>query len=209
MPVSFLEPGYWSALLKNEVQEIQKILLGYRYVSKLTIKLLEEGFDLQEHLLALRRYHFMELADWADLFIMSLWHHKWYVTEAERKVSEIQGLLEMSVQRSSCERDHYKDRLFVYMKGNGNGMMPLSTSTIGVDSFDFLGLGYRVDWPVSIVLTPGALKIYAQIFSFLIRVKLAVFSLTDVWCSLKTVAQFLERGSSKRPALCGISLSTK
>lgn len=47
----------------------------YKYVSKLTIKLLEEGFDLQEHLLALRRYHFMELADWADLFIMSLWHH--------------------------------------------------------------------------------------------------------------------------------------
>lgn len=47
----------------------------YKYVSKLTIKLLEEGFDLQEHFLALRRYHFMELADWADLFIMSLWNH--------------------------------------------------------------------------------------------------------------------------------------
>lgn len=47
----------------------------YKYVSKLTIKLLEEGFDLQEHFLALRRYHFMELADWADLFVMSLWNH--------------------------------------------------------------------------------------------------------------------------------------
>ena len=47
----------------------------YKYVSKLTIKLLEEGFYLQEHLLALRRYHFMELADWADLFVMSLWNH--------------------------------------------------------------------------------------------------------------------------------------
>lgn len=47
----------------------------YKYVSKLTIKLLEDGFDLQEHLLMLRRYHFMGVADWADLFIMSLWHH--------------------------------------------------------------------------------------------------------------------------------------
>lgn len=47
----------------------------YRYVSKLTIKVLEEGFDLHGQLLALRRYHFMELADWVDLFIMSLWHH--------------------------------------------------------------------------------------------------------------------------------------
>ena len=52
-------------------------------------------------------------------------------------------------------------------------------------SFDFIGLGYRVDWPLSIVLTPSALQIYAEIFSFLVKVKLAVFSLTDVWRSLK------------------------
>ncbi|KAK6235334.1 Gamma tubulin complex component [Theobroma cacao] len=170
---------------------LQEILLQYNYVSKLTIKLLEEGFDLQEHLLALRRYHFMELADWADLFIMYLSHHKWCVTEVDRRVSEIQGLLELSVQRSSCERDHHKDRLYVYAKGHG--MMPLSTSTIGVRSFDFLGLGYRVDWPVSIILTHGALKIYADIFNFLIQLKLAIFSLTDVWCSLKDVMHLIRQ----------------
>lgn len=55
----------------------------------------------------------------------------------------------------------------------------------GLRSFDFLGLGYHVDWPLCIILTPAALKIYADIFSFLIQVKLALFSLTDVWCSLK------------------------
>ena len=55
----------------------------------------------------------------------------------------------------------------------------------GLHSFDFLGLGYRVDWPVSIVLTSGALRIYSDIFSFLIKLKLAIFSLTDVWRSLK------------------------
>ncbi|XWS52751.1 hypothetical protein CRYUN_Cryun11dG0099100 [Craigia yunnanensis] len=170
---------------------LQEVLLQYKYVSKLTIKLLEEGFDLQEHLLALRRYHFMELADWADLFIMSLSHHKWCVTEVDRRLSEIQGLLELSVQRSSCERDHHKDRLFVYAKGHG--MMPLPTSTIGVHSFDFLGLGYQVDWPVSIILTPGALKIYADIFNFLIQLKLAIFSLTDVWCSLKDVVHLISQ----------------
>lgn len=42
-----------------------------------------------------------------------------------------------------------------------------------------------MDWPISIVLTPGALKMYAEIFSFLIQVKLALFSLTDVWRQLK------------------------
>ncbi|XP_061354421.1 uncharacterized protein LOC133299039 isoform X2 [Gastrolobium bilobum] len=162
---------------------LQEIMLQYNYVSKLTINVLEEAFKLQEHLLALRRYHFMETADWADLFILSLWHHKRSVTEATERLSEIQGLLDLSIQKSSCEQDTNKDRLFVYMKGHGK--LPLSASAIGVRSFDFLGLGYRVDWPLSIVLTPAALKIYADIFSFLIQVKLAIFSLTDVWRSLK------------------------
>ncbi|XP_021658753.2 uncharacterized protein LOC110648730 isoform X2 [Hevea brasiliensis] len=171
---------------------LQEILFQYKYVSKLSIKLLE-GFDLYEHLLALRRYYFMEVADWTDLFIMSLWHHKWCALEADQRVSVIQGFLELSVQRSSCERDPNKDRLFVYIKGNS--VMPLSTSAIGVHSFDFLGLGYRVDWPVSIVLTPSALKIYADIFNFLIQVKLAVFSLTDVWSSLKDLIHFISKRS--------------
>ncbi|KAI3737167.1 hypothetical protein L2E82_27162 [Cichorium intybus] len=57
---------------------LEEIQLQYIYVSKLTIKLLEEGFSLQEHLLALRRYHMMESADWADLFTVSLWQHTQY-----------------------------------------------------------------------------------------------------------------------------------
>ncbi|XP_040992512.1 uncharacterized protein LOC121239342 isoform X1 [Juglans microcarpa x Juglans regia] len=170
----------------------QEIMLQYKYISKLTIKLFEEGFNLQEHFLALRRYHFMEIADWADLFIKSLWDHpQKCVTKADQRLSAIQAFLEASVQRSSCEQDRYKDRLFVYMKGHGT--MPLSTSSIGVRSFKFLGLGYRVDWPISIVLTPGALEIYADIFSFLIQVKLAVFSLASVWCSLKDLVHLINR----------------
>ncbi|KAF8111207.1 hypothetical protein N665_0076s0195 [Sinapis alba] len=163
---------------------LQEILLQYKFVSKLAIKLLEEGFGLKEHLLALRRYHFMELADWADVFVVSLWHHKWLVTEADERIAEIQGFLESSIQRSSCERDTCKDRLFLYKR---EGTMHLPPSTTGVRSFDFLGLGYRVDWPISIILTCDALKAYADVFSFLVQVKLAAYALTDVWCLLKDV----------------------
>ncbi|KAI3450111.1 hypothetical protein Pfo_006776 [Paulownia fortunei] len=162
---------------------LDEILLQYTYLSKLTIKLLIEGFKLQEHLQSLRCYYFMELADWADLFIMSLWHRKWHVNEVDKKIPEIQGVLELAVQRSSCEGDPNKDRLYVYLKGDG--IRHLSASAMGIHSFDFLGLGYRIDWPVSIILTPAALKIYSEIFNFLIQVKLAVFSLSDAWCTLK------------------------
>ncbi|XP_060170012.1 uncharacterized protein LOC132600700 isoform X2 [Lycium barbarum] len=170
---------------------LEEILLQYKYLSKLTIKLLEEGFGLQEHLLALRRYHFMEVADWAHLFVTSLQHHKWYTIEAEKRISEIQGILELSVQRSSCEGDPYKDRLYVYVKGSSTTSISVSArgTLYGIHSLDFLGLGYRVDWPLNIILSPGALKIYSDIFSFLIQVKLAVFSLSDVWRSLKDLSQ--------------------
>jgi len=56
---------------------------------------------------------------------------------------------------------------------------------LGLHAFDFMVLGYRVDWPVNIIITQDALKIYADIFSYLIRVRLAVISLTDVWHWLK------------------------
>ncbi|PKI40307.1 hypothetical protein CRG98_039332 [Punica granatum] len=71
--------------------------------------------------------------------------------------------------------------------------MPLSASATGIHSFDFLHLGYRVNWPVSIILTPSALKIYAEIFNFLMKVKLAIFSLTDSWCLLKDLMHQTDR----------------
>ncbi|MCL7025357.1 hypothetical protein MKW94_007034 [Papaver nudicaule] len=182
---------------------LQEILLQYKYVSSITIKLLEEGFALREHLLALRRYHFMEFADWADLFIMSLCRHKWYAADGNKRISEIQGLLDTAVQRSSCEGDSYKERLFVYIKGHD--MMPLPNSTFaGVHAFDFIALGFRVNWPINIVLTPSALKIYAEIFSFLIQVKLAVFSLTDVWCLLKDLVKLVTPNRN-----CGFDMQDK
>ncbi|XP_038986939.1 uncharacterized protein LOC103722329 isoform X3 [Phoenix dactylifera] len=174
---------------------LQEILLQYKYVSNFTLKLLDEGFDLHEHLLALRRYHFMELADWADSFLMSLRNQKWSVVEPEQKIAEIQGLLELALQRSSCETDQYKERLFVYIKGQNT--MHLSASITGIHAFDFILLGYRVDWPVSIIVTQDALKIYAEIFGYLVQVRRAVFSLTDVWYCLKALMRSICRGRHK------------
>lgn len=71
------------------------------------------------------------------LFILC-WHliyyichikQKWYFTEADQKIPEIQGLLESSIQRSSCERDHNKDRLYVYVKSQNRA--PFPTTTLG------------------------------------------------------------------------------
>ncbi|KAG2574069.1 hypothetical protein PVAP13_7KG325200 [Panicum virgatum] len=159
---------------------IQEVLLQYKYVSSFTMKLLEEGFDLYAHLLALRRYHFMELADWADSFIFSIYHKKWSFVKSEQKRAEIQGIMNLALQRSSCDSDPYKERLFIYMR---------EQPTV---SFDASAC-------VNIVITEDTLKIYSEIFFYLLQVRFAVFSLTEVWRFLKELTQFIGRSNHSTP----------
>ena len=65
-----------------------------------------------------------------DFCCHSLKAQKWRVIEADSKLPDIQGYLELSVQKSSCEHDRNKDRLFVYIKEECT--LPLSKGTIGV-----------------------------------------------------------------------------
>lgn len=66
-------------------------------------------------------------------FSFLIQNQKWYATDADRRISEIQGFLDLSIQRSSCERDNYKDRIYLYMKEQHK--ISLSASTIGTYSF--------------------------------------------------------------------------
>ncbi|KAJ1698349.1 hypothetical protein LUZ63_006861 [Rhynchospora breviuscula] len=161
----------------------QDILLQYEYVSSFTIKLLKEGFDLGDHFLALRRYHFMEMADWADHLVASLFNQRWFNIQAEQNIAVVQGLLDLALQRSSCDSDPYKERLFLYVKGEDK--VSFSGSASGLHIFDSILLGFRVDWPVSIVITQEALKVYAEIFGYLSQIRFSLFSLTHTWRCLK------------------------
>lgn len=175
---------------------IQEVLLQYKYVSSFTMKLLEEGFDLYAHLQALRRYHFMELADWADSFILSIYHKKWSFVKSEQKRAAIQGLMDLALQKSSCDSDPYKERLFIHMREQP--VVSFGGSSCGLDLLDDILLGYKAEWPVNIVITEGTLNLYAEIFCYLLQVRFAVFSLTEVWRFIKELAQFISRSSHGR-----------
>ncbi|KAL5650290.1 hypothetical protein ACJX0J_041099, partial [Zea mays] len=174
---------------------MEEVLLQYKYVSSFTMKLLEEGFDLCAHLLALRRYHFMEIADWADSFIALIYNKKWSFVKSEQKRSEIQGLMDFALQRSSCDSDPYKERLFIYIREPP--VDSFDASACDLDLLDDILLGYKAEWPVNIVITEDTLKIYAEIFCYLLQVRFAVFSLTEVWRFLKELTQFISRSSHR------------
>lgn len=191
---------------------VQEIMLQYRCISDFTVKLLEEGFGFQKHLLALRRYFFMEVADWADGFVTSLCQHKWSPAGSHQRLLEVQAMLESALQGSSCEGDEYDDQLYIYIKDAGgvshteNSLRISLNSTDAsyfintncINAFDFIGLGFKVDWPLNIILKPDALDMYSSIFSFLIQIKLTMFSLSDIWNCLREFAHCVNR-SCKLP----------
>ena len=56
---------------------------------------------------------------------------KWLFVKSEQKRAEIQGLLDLALQRSSCDTDPYKERLFIYM--NDQPGISLAASGCGND----------------------------------------------------------------------------
>ncbi|BFI39590.1 gamma-tubulin complex component 6 [Marchantia polymorpha subsp. ruderalis] len=176
---------------------IQEILSQYESVSTLTVRLFHEGLCLQDHYHALRRYFFMERGDWADYFIAALCQNRWGPSGHQLRQMEVQGMLEAALQKSSCEGEEYAERLLVCFQArepsssaaSAQGSTKISVAPFvdcsRLDAFDFISLEYRIDWPLTLVLTSHSLQLYNVIFSFLMRIKLAVYALADIWRRLQ------------------------
>uniref|UniRef100_A0A480PQ99 Gamma-tubulin complex component n=1 Tax=Sus scrofa TaxID=9823 RepID=A0A480PQ99_PIG len=64
------------------------------------------------------------------------------------------------------------------------------------DVLSCLELRYKVDWPLNIVVTEGCLSRYSGIFSFLLQLKLMMWTLKDVCFHLKRTARMSHVASS-------------
>ncbi|MCO5602267.1 hypothetical protein L7F22_056396 [Adiantum nelumboides] len=192
----------WTALESSEVPLeviiekciIQEVLSQYQCISHFSVRLLHQVFGLEDHLAALRRYFFMERGDWAETFTSALYHNAWHPTGPSQRQLEVQMLLEAAVQNSSCQEDDYAERLHVCVEEGGKDFL-LATDNLGhlyinktsLFAFDFITLGYRLEWPVSLIITSKSLKVYNSTFGFLIHAKLAAHAVNDIWRFLKAV----------------------
>jgi len=189
---------------------VQEILSQYQLVSMFTVRLFQEGLCLQNHYAALRRYYFMERGDWAEYFLTALCKHEWGHTGGQPRLLEVQAMLETALQSSSCEGDEYAERLYVVIhdafEANPSSLhkshpqfshrsrVPgpfVSRNCLG--AFDCFKLGYKVDWPIGLILTPTALSLYSEVFTFLMRTKLTVYGLEDTWQYLQVIGRSLDK----------------
>ncbi|XP_024537724.1 uncharacterized protein LOC9638353 isoform X1 [Selaginella moellendorffii] len=168
-----------------------EILMQYRLVSVFTVRLLQDHLHLQDHYLALRRYYFMEVGDWADNFITALCSHKWGLSRRQHHIVEVQGMLETALQKSSCDGDSYAERLHICSISEGQDDAFVNHNSL--EAYDFIELGYHVDWPLNLILTADALCLYNLIFRLLLRVRHAVFALGEISSSLQAVERSMRR----------------
>lgn len=89
-----------------------------------------------------------------------------------------------------ASRIEYSNQLTFSLKSIPDVFQP---SDVGV--LDFLELRYQVPWPCNIVITENSINKYNRVFSFLIRLKRAGWSLQEVWLSLKK-ADYLRKTAS-------------
>lgn len=187
----------------------EEILNQYKRTSTLTIRLLQESLHLQDHFSALRRYHFMERGDWAEYFLGALCKYEWNRIGGEPQLLEVQSMLRTALQNSSCDGDEFADRLFivqsgfdVYNQGLRNPFLAFSKHhhTLGtfvdcnkIEAFDFIKVGYKVEWPLCLIITPSAVSRYSSIFTFLLRMKFTISALADVWRNLQVIGSSLNK----------------
>ena len=65
----------------------------------------------------------------------------------------------------------------------------LSLSFTAPRALDCLALSYKVTWPVNVVITEACLGAYSRVFTFLLQLKRAIWTLKDIWLRLKRDGQ--------------------
>ncbi|XP_065674237.1 gamma-tubulin complex component 6 isoform X2 [Hydra vulgaris] len=90
-----------------------------------------------------------------------------------------------------ASRIKYSNQLAFSLKS-----LPEHFNVSEVSVLDFLELRYEVPWPCNIVVTENSIIKYNKVFSFLLRLKKAGWSLQEVWLNLKKAGYSRKAASS-------------
>ncbi|KAH9089812.1 hypothetical protein LEN26_018985 [Aphanomyces euteiches] len=173
---------------------------AHGFASRILVDLLRTEQDLMNRLRSIKHYFLMDqgdfFVDFMDLADKELNHR------ADKLLaSRLESLLHLSLQSSTCSSDPYKDDLVcllsphdlisqmeaIHERGQKVGRAPLSSTIAsslndpGYKAIDALTLDYKVKWPLSLVISSGALNKYQMIFRHLFFCKHVERRLCDAW----------------------------
>ncbi|KDO30162.1 hypothetical protein SPRG_05354 [Saprolegnia parasitica CBS 223.65] len=181
---------------------------AHAYASTLLVDLLLEEHDLMNRLRSIKHYFLMDQGDFFVDF-MDAAEPELNLRADKLLASRLESLLHLSLQTSTCASDPYKDDLMcvlsphdlisqmeaIHERSQKVGRAPLSSSVAsslndpGYKAIDALTLDYKVTWPLSLVISSGALNKYQMIFRHLFFCKHVERRLCDAWRNHQTTKE--------------------
>ncbi|OQR98601.1 gamma-tubulin complex component [Achlya hypogyna] len=181
---------------------------AHAYASALLVDLLVDEHDLMNRLRSIKHYFLMDQGDFFVDF-MDAAEPELNLRADQLLASRLESLLHLSLQTSTCASDPYKDDLIcvlspqnlisqmeaIHERSQKVGRAPLSSSAAssfsdpGYKAIDALSLDYKVKWPLSLVISSGALNKYQMIFRHLFFCKHVERRLCDAWRNHQTTKE--------------------
>ncbi|XP_029130443.1 gamma-tubulin complex component 2 isoform X2 [Cajanus cajan] len=198
---------------------LECIKAAYNFASGELLNLIKEKYDLTGRLRSIKHYLLLDQGDFLVHF-MDIARDELAKKPDEVSVEKLQSLLDLAlrttaaaadpfhegltcvVERSSLLRrlDTFND-LEVGQRNSGNNDLEEPVSITGLETFS---LSYKVQWPLSIVLSRKALAKYQLIFRFLFHCKHVDRQLCGAWQVHQGVRSINTRGTaiSRSSLLC-------
>ncbi|CAH0514785.1 unnamed protein product [Peronospora belbahrii] len=193
---------------------------AHRFASKMLLELFVCESDLQNRLISLKHYFLMDQGDFFVDF-MDIAEEELKLRADKLSLSRLESLLHLSLQTSTCSSDPYKDDLQCFLsphnlishmeaihqraqKGPGDSLTTFESSSIGHPGYkviDALTLDYNVKWPLSLVISCGALTKYQMIFRHIFFCKHVERQLCDAWLNHQATKELSLR-SALGPSFC-------
>lgn len=159
-----------------------EISIGKAYQTTMTrlIDLMDNKFQLFEHLRALKKYLLLGQGDFIALLMESLSANLDRPAGSQYRHT-LTAQLEHAIRGSNAQYDSPE-----VLRRLDARLLELSHGEIGWDVFT---LEYKVDAPVDVVITAWASKQYLVVFNFLWRIKRVEFALGSTWRRCMTGAR--------------------
>ncbi|XP_027971430.1 gamma-tubulin complex component 6 [Eumetopias jubatus] len=175
LPLPVLMKHSITAPLAAHVSLVNKAAVDYFFVE----------LGLEAHFEALRHFLLMEDGEFAQS-LSDLLFEKLGAGQTPGELLNplvLNSVLSKALQYSLHGDTPYADNLSFALK-----FLPETFAPNAPDVLSCLELRYKVDWPLNIVVTEGCLSRYSGIFSFLLQLKLMMWTLKDICFHLKRTA---------------------
>ncbi|RLN64304.1 hypothetical protein BBP00_00003556 [Phytophthora kernoviae] len=193
---------------------------AHGFASRMLLDLFVRDNDLQNRLISLKHYFLMDQGDFFVDF-MDVAEEELKLRADKLSLSRLESLLHLSLQTSTCSSDPYKDDLQCFLsphnlishmeaihqraqKGPGDSLTTFESSSIGHPGYkviDAFTLDYNVKWPLSLVISCGALTKYQMIFRHIFFCKHVERQLCDAWLNHQATKELSLR-SALGPSFC-------